>query len=472
MENQTNNNEIKVISPELQSIDLPPVANEAPLETAPEHSEHHHHHSAHHNHGEHHHSSHHSSHHGSHHDDHHDGRHSVHHKDGSHRSRRNSHNKKKKFELNPRVAWAVAISLIAMLGILVVVFEMTSVYKDNGDAQGALSSGVLQVELVNKEGLLVKNAVNKYLLTDLLNSYNADVTPSTFANGEGRLDAQVPVSLRVSVKEGSAISYKIELATNDSFFNAKVSYVEASSGTYSFEHLYANTTYYYRVTVYTGKGADSLTGHFKTADTPRLLNIDGLSNVRDIGNWRTDSGKRINQGLLIRGTELDGAVERDYHLTNEGLVDMLEVFGIKTDLDLRAQSVRTKSALGSRVEHRYYDMVTYDVIFTDAGKEKVRMVFSDLANPDNYPIYLHCTYGNDRTGTICYLLEAVLGVSRGDCLRDYGLSNLPISSIMAVEEGLNRYPGNSLKERAEAYLLDCGVSEYQIASIRNIFLGD
>jgi protein-tyrosine phosphatase len=226
------------------------------------------------------------------------------------------------------------------------------------------------------------------------------------------------------------------------------------------------------VTVYTGKGVDSLTGHFKTADTPRILSIDGLSNVRDIGNWRTDSGKRIKQGLLIRGTEMDGAVESDYHLTNKGLVDMLEVFGIKTDLDLRSQSNLTQSALGSRVEHRYYDMAMYDGIFTDAGKEKVRMVCSDLATPDNYPIYLHCTYGCDRTGTICYLLEAMLGVSRGDCLRDYGLSNLPITSIMAVEQGLNNYPGETLKARAEAYLLDCGVSEYQIASIRNIFLGD
>jgi protein-tyrosine phosphatase len=314
--------------------------------------------------------------------------------------------------------------------------------------------------------------VNKYLLTDLLNSYNADVTPSTFSNGEARLDAQVPVTLRVSVKEGSAISYKIELATNDSFFNAKVSYIEASSGTYSFEHLYANRTYYYRVTVYTSKGADSLTGHFKTADTPRILSIDGLSNVRDIGNWRTDSGKRIKQGLLIRGTELDGAVERDYHLTNEGLIDMLDVFGIKTDLDLRAQSARTQNALGSRVEHRYYDMVMYGDIFTDDGKDKVRMVFSDLANPDNYPIYLHCTYGCDRTGTICYLLEALLGVSRGDCLKEYGLSNRDIANIQAVETGLKSYEGDTLKEQVESYPLSCGVSEYQISSIRNIFLGD
>jgi protein tyrosine/serine phosphatase len=85
---------------------------------------------------------------------------------------------------------------------------------------------------------------------------------------------------------------------------------------------------------------------------------------------------------------------------------------------------------------------------------------------------LHCTYGCDRTGTVCYLLEALLGVSRGDCLRDYGLSNLRPENIQAVENGLANYEGDTLKEQAESYLLSCGVSEYQINSIRNIFLGE
>ena len=268
------------------------------------------------------------------------------------------------------------------------------------------------------------------------------------------------------------MSYKIELALDEHFSDATVTYLEAVFGICEFEHLYTNTQYFYRVTAYTGKGIAVVTGSFKTADTPRILSIEGISNVRDIGNWRTDSGKRIKQGLLFRGTELDGSVESGYHLTNEGLMDMLQVLGIKTDLDLRAQTVISMDALGSRVEHRYYDMVMYAEIFTDAGKEKVRMVFSDLANPDNYPIYLHCTYGRDRTGTVCYLLEALLGVSRGDCLKDYGLSNMNIANIQAVEEGLKTYAGTTLKEQAEAYLLSCGISEYQIESIRNIFLGD
>ena len=425
------------------------------------HSQHHqseNHHSSHHHHHHHHHSSHHGRHHGSHH----------------HSRHRSSNSNKKKIKINKPLAVTLSALMLAVLIIIALIFE-TMDLKSNQNVEnqlGEISSDILSVELINAEGVLVKSAVNKYLLTDLLNPYNSNVLPSDFSSGEGRLDEQVPVSLKLSVKDGTAIFYKIELAQNDQFKDAIVSFIEANTAIHEFEHLYANTTYYYRVTAYTSKGAATSIGSFKTADTPRILSIEGLSNVRDIGNWRTDSGKRIKQGLLIRGTEMDGAVESGYHLTNDGMQDMLDIFGIKTDIDLRAQTSTSMDALGSRVEHRYYDMVMYSGIFTDEGKEKIRIVFSDLANPDNYPIYLHCTYGCDRTGTVCYLLEALLGVSRGDCLKDYGLSNLNIANIKAVEDGLKNYEGDTLKEQTESYLLSCGVSEYQIESIRNIFLED
>lgn len=404
---------------------------------------------------------------------------------GSHEShgtygRRNRHHRhrhhrrwRKKFNINSRTGWLILGGVCVLFVALMVILQMQGTDESNTPTFGATADGNLVVEMTNSEGVLVKNAVQKYLLMDILNPENADKLPSSFSGDEGRPDAQVPVSLKVSVREGTAILYKIELADNDLFLNARVSYIEDSSGKYDFEYLCTNTTYYYRVTVYMKEGTEVATGQFKTADTPRILSVDGLSNVRDIGNWNTDSGKRIKQGLLIRGTEMDGAVESEYLLTGEGMTDMLEVLGIKTDMDLRSKTYTSKDALGALVEHKYYDMVQYDGIFTDAGKERVRAVFADLAEPDNYPIYLHCTYGLDRTGTVCYLLEALLGVSRGDCLRDYGLSNrVTIASIQVIEDGLRAYDGETLKEQAEAYLLSCGVSEYQISSIRNIFLGE
>lgn len=409
------------------------------------------------------------------------GEHSTHHYSDHHRSHhKHSHHshrsKKKKLSISSKNGWTICIALCILFAVFVVIAETIHINRPsmNETQPDEQASGTLSVEVINEEGVLVKEAIREYLLADLLNPANSNVVPSTFRNENGRLDVQVPIALKVSAKGCYAIGYKIELADNDSFANAQVFYIEATSSTCAFEHLYTNTTYYYRVTLYTSKGKtkEPVVGSFKTADTPRILSIDGLSNVRDIGNWKTDSGKRIKQGLLIRGTEMDAAVESGYYLTNKGLVDMLEVFGIKTDIDLRAETLTSKDALGAQVEHKYYDMVEYDGIFTDKGKEKIRMVFADLSNPDNYPIYLHCTYGRDRTGTVCYLLEALLGVSRGDCLRDYGLSNTYIVQIQQIEQGLKSYAGETLKEQVESYLLTCGVSEYQINSIRNIFLGE
>jgi hypothetical protein len=47
-----------------------------------------------------------------------------------------------------------------------------------------------------------------------------------------------------------------------------------------------------------------------------------------------------------------------------------------------------------------------------------------------------------------------------------------VTDIMSVVEGIDQYEGNTLKQKAEAFLLECGVTQAQIESIRNIFLGE
>ena len=470
----------EAVSVDSTSVDVTsatPVPQEVNRNTEEHSGEHSHHHSHHH-----HSSSHHRHHSGS------------HHRSGSHRHRRKSKISKmfsrlrrffKKLNNKKRISFVCAIVLALILAFSVsidLIEYIVATQAENQLAEGdgtTNTGGVIKVELINPSGMLVTDAVERYLSLNLLSEHNKHVLVSNFAiNGE-RYDVQKAVSIKISTLRTLASAYKIEIADNPQFRNAIVDYLDDSSGTYSFEHLYANTKYYYRVTAYTSSGIASETGWFKTADTPRILSIDGIYNVRDIGNWNTDSGKRIKQGLLIRGTELDGAVEKDYHLTNKGLADMIEVLGIKMDMDLRgeAETPFASDALGSRVIHKYYSAGMYGDIFKEENKAVIRAIFQDLANPDNYPIYMHCTYGCDRTGTVCYLLEALLGVSRGDCLKDYGLSNRSlassISSIIAVESGLKNFGENlTLKEQTELYLISCGLNMAEINSIRDIFLGE
>ena len=332
---------------------------------------------------------------------------------------------------------------------------------------------VLDVSMENPNAVLVKEAVRRYMELDMTNPQNAKEVPENFREAPYRIDTEETVSLNFSVTDATAICYEVIWSKDPLFKNAVIEMIPGSRATYRFSHLFADTTYYYQVTAYTSAGtAISKKGSFKTADMPRILSIDGIYNVRDIGNKNTSYGKKVKQGLLYRGTELDGSVEKSYHITNNGLADMLFNLGIKTDMDLRAETSVSKDALGTRVNHYYYDMFLYNAIFTENGKKRVLAVFSDLANRENYPIYMHCTYGCDRTGTVCYLLLAFLGVSEDDCLKDYGLSNMQIKNIMLVRNSLEAYAGDDLKAKVTEYLLSCGITFEQLEEIKSIFLGD
>ena len=204
------------------------------------------------------------------------------------------------------------------------------------------------------------------------------------------------------------------------------------------------------------------------------VDINGVKNVRDIGGWVTTDGKKIKEKMLIRGAELDGAVDPESMITEIGINTMLNDIKVKTEMDLRSPEVGGSDMLGDTVTHKYYDATMYEDAFTEEGKEKMKEVFTDLANPDNYPIYVHCTHGIDRTGTVCYILEAVLGLSEANATSEYSLSNwfrtYNKKKLDALKAGLNEYSGTTLKAKATAYLLDCGITESQINSIRNTLL--
>ena len=226
-------------------------------------------------------------------------------------------------------------------------------------------------------------------------------------------------------------------------------------------------------------GTDIRSWHHSFDNQGRMIGYyEGLPNGRDIGkiwNLKTADGKNIKSGLLIRGCELDNS---NYYFPPDiiatGIDRLQNEFHIKTDMDLRSQTVGGLDVFGEDVQHKYYDMALYEEIFTDAGKEKVKEVFTDLANPDNYPIYMHCTHGIDRTGTVSFLLESVLGVERQMLIYEYTLSVGSYGNkIVAVYNSLNsRYTGATFKEKAENYLKSCGITQEQIDTLREIYLED
>ena len=118
----------------------------------------------------------------------------------------------------------------------------------------------------------------------------------------------------------------------------------------------------------------------------------------------------------------------------------------------------------------------YSEVFSDKGKASIRRIFADLADESNYPVLLHCTHGMDRTGTVCYLLGAVLGMSEEDLMKDYQLSAMYHGDLWGENQmsefigQLKSYEGMTIQKKAENYLLSAGVTPDEINSIREIYL--
>ncbi len=217
---------------------------------------------------------------------------------------------------------------------------------------------------------------------------------------------------------------------------------------------------------------------------PPAFYLVGVRNGRDVGMMdriKTTDGKDVKSGLLLRGGEFDGALHTTPlpEYVKEYDIDLLKnTYQVKAEIDLRnqeevaASSVGLTDPLGEGVMHKYYNCPLYNNIFTEDGKARIKEIFDDLCNPDNYPVYVHCTYGLDRSGVVCFLAEGAIGVAERDCIVEYCTSKG--SDQGAIDNVRNylaeNYAGGNFNERVRNYLMDCGITAEQIAALRGILV--
>lgn len=258
----------------------------------------------------------------------------------------------------------------------------------------------------------------------------------------------------------------VQISTSEDFKNCL--YSKSACNSCCVENLKCGTRYFWRVV--SGNEVSEVFC-FNTADIyPRFIKIDGITNVRDCGGWKTIDGGRIKQGLLYRGSEMNSHVS----ITDEGLKTMREVLEIKSVMDLRWYKEVVKDVYkGGYVN---ISVAPYSEWFEKP--EVTRAVFEYLSDKENYPVYFHCWGGADRTGTMAFLIGALLGQSYEDLIDDYEITSLSIWGARSRNselcrgflEAFNALEGESISEKAKKYLLSCGVSEKQINDFKNIML--
>ena len=192
----------------------------------------------------------------------------------------------------------------------------------------------------------------------------------------------------------NASACKVVYSENADFSGAISVNAESGATSCAIYNLKKATAYYLKVVVTTEYGEkESNTINFSTIDKgPRVMKIDGIHNVRDLGGYNTASGRTL-QGLIYRGGALspDNAYFPNVQLTEASKKYMSETLKIKTDFDLR-NAAQNKGLTESPIPDavlEYYNADGYDTGI--ANKETYRKIFAALSDKNRYPVYLHCT---------------------------------------------------------------------------------
>jgi protein-tyrosine phosphatase len=194
--------------------------------------------------------------------------------------------------------------------------------------------------------------------------------------------------------------------------------------------------------------------HLKTATggtrvvSIRRLPLEGQSNFRDLGGYRTADGRYVRWGLLYRSGQLANLTEKDY--------EYLQPLGIRLVCDFRADDERRRQTthwpgdapeflstpIGMDSSGRNTRADELRKLLTERGTPEqmrafMRSVYPDMplaAAPQFQRIFarllsaqgasmVHCSAGKDRTGVFSALLLLTLGVPRETVIEDYMLTN-------------------------------------------------
>lgn len=285
----------------------------------------------------------------------------------------------------------------------------------------------------------------------------------------------------------SAKNYRVIISQDKAFTNIEREYVvSGTTNSVIFENPYTGTDYYWQVIA--TKNDDSLVYsdifNFTTANLPRTVYIDGVSNTRDLGGNVGLGGKRMKEGLLYRGMRLEG-------ISASGENEFKNNLGIKAEVDLRGIGEGQENYLN--LSNYYHFSSPYDYSESTALETAIDGPLATnfgnavkvFANPNNYPAFFHCSVGRDRTGWMGICLDLLCGVSEEIVLKEFCLSLFSTSGALSkgttsfynrylrLRTYLNNLSGSNMSEKMETYLTTvCGVTHEECETIRGILLGD
>jgi protein-tyrosine phosphatase len=183
--------------------------------------------------------------------------------------------------------------------------------------------------------------------------------------------------------------------------------------------------------------------HTESVPSSRTLVLEGAFNARDLGGFRTRDGHQTRWRRIFRSAHLHRLTPND--------IARIQELGVRTVCDLRSADEISWTGIGplfeggmvTHVHHPFFGESVrnyndrrptdieerrahwhergYESVLEMAGPTIADM-FALLADIEQYPLFVHCVAGKDRTGVLSALILRALGVDDQDIIDDYALT--------------------------------------------------
>lgn len=212
---------------------------------------------------------------------------------------------------------------------------------------------------------------------------------------------------------------EITVSENRRFHHPSTHTTDSRSDTsYIIRNTIPERTYYYKVEerLNNNDRIQVAQGIFRTTGQVRMIQVRGVSNVRDMGGWPTQYGIPIRYGKLFRSANLD-------RITQRGIHDFKDNLNVGGELDLRGEAKITSSPLGEDVDYLHITHGSYEKALNANQERFVRdLQWMVSLLKQGKSVDWHCAIGCDRCGTLSFLIGGLLGMDEVSLCRDYELS--------------------------------------------------
>ena len=318
------------------------------------------------------------------------------------------------------------------------------------------------------EYLLENEAAHSYLTTVQYdpNDYKysrimefCDSLPWDWAN-EGGYRKDQPLPVPIKLKNALGVESKLYVSESDDYADAKVMDIEADVDSINVWNLIPGRTYNWKLEYEDAQGQTGVaeSGKFKTTGTLRMLKIDNVFNVRDMGGWIGLGGNPMKYGQIVRGSRLNVNGSSTKMITEDGIKEIRWV-GMRSELDMRDPGDSQNAT------YAFFSKNNDSPLFSVQGAYNSRIATFANSNQsitgvnkliewlkEGKPVYLHCSVGADRTGTVAYLVGALCGMSEDALCKEFELTSFSGDKIENSRDKPN--PERLIRQRSYAGRLD------------------